>query len=696
MGQIADVPRMLRRGELLFASALIGILVVLILPLHKTILDIALACSLAFSIVVLMTVLFLEDPLQFSVFPTVLLVSTMLRLALNVASTRLILSEGHHGTAAAGSIIKAFGSFVMGGNFFIGLIVFAILVVINFVVITKGSGRIAEVVARFSLDALPGKQMSVDADLSSGAIDQVEAKRRRQHIQDEINFYGAMDGAAKFVRGDAMAGLLITAINLIGGIIVGVLQQSMSVSSAADTYALLTVGDGLVSQIPALIVSVASGMLISKTSSKGTTDKAFIGQMGAYPAALGMSGVLLSIFAFLPGMPWGPFLFMAGAAGFMAFRLGAQTSQAKAIEQSGKAQPKPGEEVAESEEKTPEDMLAMDELKLELGVGLVSMIKKPEALIARIRSVRESLARTFGIVVPTIRIVDNLMLETYSYALKVKEIQACSGRILPNKVMALDPSGTLQKLTGEAGQEPVLGIQGVWIDDSQSKEAKEKGYVIAEPKALLATHLTETLKAHLPDLLSFSLQQQMVDGLRKPEQKLYGDMVPMQISAASFGRILKNLLKERVSIRDLGTIVEATSEGLTQTKEPSMLTERVRTTLARQLVAPFASKSGVVSLVSLGPEWSRNFQSALTNSEGKFTGVLAMAPSQLSAFYTALTKVYDKPEVKGLGQVVPLLTSSTQRPFVRTAIEKVRPDLPVFSDTEATAYYKVDIVSELG
>ena len=346
MGQIQDIPQVLRKGEFLFALALISILVVLILPLHKTLLDIALAVSFAFSVMVLMTVLFLEKPLDFSVFPTVLLVATMLRLALNVASTRLILSNGNQGTAAAGDVIQAFGSFIMGGNFVIGLIVFAILVVINFVVITKGSGRIAEVVARFSLDALPGKQMSVDADLSSGAIDQQEARKRRQQIQEEINFYGAMDGAAKFVRGDAVAGILITAINLLGGIVIGVFQQGMTFLRASQTYALLTVGDGLVSQIPALIVSVAAGMLISKTSSEGRAGIALKGQLSAYPMALGMSGILMGVFAALPGMPSLIFLTMAGVSGFAAIKIAQKASGVPILKTSDNTQdPLPEEDV---------------------------------------------------------------------------------------------------------------------------------------------------------------------------------------------------------------------------------------------------------------------------------------------------------------------------------------------------------------
>ena len=688
MGQLQDIPRVLRRGELFFSIALISILVVLILPLHKTLLDVSLAVSFAFSIMVLMTVLFLEKPLDFSVFPTVLLVATMLRLALNVASTRLILSNGNQGTSSAGEIIQAFGSFIMGGSFVIGLIVFAILVIINFVVITKGSGRIAEVVARFSLDALPGKQMSVDADLSSGAIDQQEAKKRRQQIQEEINFYGAMDGAAKFVRGDAIAGLLITAINLLGGIIIGVFQQGMTFTRASQTYALLTVGDGLVSQIPALIVSVAAGMLISKTSSEGRADQAFKGQLTAYPAALGMSGVLLSILGALPGMPSMIFLTLAGGVGFAAMRLGKKAQEAPAVVTSPGEEPPP----ADDEEKKPEEMLSMDELKLELGVGLVSLIKKPEELVGRVRKMRENIAREFGVVVPTVRIVDNLALDTYGYQFKVKEIGAATGKIMPDKVIALDPAGKLEKLRGEPGKEPVLGISGIWIDEKESTTAKEKGYIVADSKALLITHMTETLKKYLPDLFSFSIQQQSVDALRKPYQKMYGDMVPMQISAASVGRILKNLLKERVSIRDLGTIIEAISEALSYTKDPDAILERVRLAIKRAITAPLVSKDGKLNVVAMGGRWSQEFQSAIVGEEGKQG--LAMAPSRMKEFFERIAEVYGRPEVKGNSVPPSILVAASYRPFVRSLVEKVRDDIAVLSENEATDY-PLTIVSEL-
>ena len=689
MAPFGKIPSVLRKGEIFFSLALISILVILILPLHKTLLDAALASSLAFSVMVLMTVLFLETPLDFSVFPTVLLVSTMLRLALNVASTRLILSDGHMGVFAAGDVIKAFGSFVMSGNFLIGLIVFGILVIINFVVITKGSGRIAEVVARFSLDALPGKQMAVDADLSSGLIDQKEAKQRRAVIQEEVNFYGAMDGAAKFVRGDAIAGLFITCINLVGGMIVGVFQKGMTLAEASSTYTLLTVGDGLVAQVPALIVSVAAGMLISKTSSKGTADQALLGQFSAYPVALFMSAFFMGVFALLPGLPVLPFSLLAMGCAMVAFY--AQRKE-KPKSDGTQATTKPAEE-AKEEEKTPQEMLVMDEIKLELGVGLVGLIKDPTLLLGRVKKAREALAQDFGLIIPTVRIVDNLMLETYTYQLKVKEIKAATGRILPGKVIAFDPEGKRPPLVGEEGKEPVLGLKGTWIAEADKQNAKKKGYVVADGKALLVTHMIEVIKGYLPDLLSYSVHQQLIDGLPKAHQKLYADMVPVQISASVVQRVLKNLLAERVSIRDFSTIIEAISEAVSSSKDAGVITERLRQFLSRQISANYITREGRLPVVALSARWSQEFQNALSDDKGIVR--FAMPPSRMKMFWEDIAKTLDLHEVKAHGPKVPLLTSGVLRPYVRDVVHKVRPDLAVLSDLEAAPHYPIVVAAEV-
>ena len=683
---------MLWRGDVLFSLALVGILVVLILPLHPVILDIALAVSLAFSVLILMAVLFLEDPLELSIFPTILLVTTMLRLALNVASTRLILTNGYLGGDAAGQVIKAFGSFIMGGNFIIGMVVFAILVIINFVVITKGSGRIAEVVARFSLDALPGKQMAVDADLSSGIIDQKEAKRRRAQIQDEINFYGAMDGAAKFVRGDAIAGLLITAINLVGGILVGTLQRGLTFSYASSTYSFLTVGDGLVAQIPALVVSVAAGMLISKTSSKGNANQTLVGQLSAYPKALGMSAFMMGVLALLPGMPALPFMGLAVLSGLAAFRLG--QSQSAAAVAASEAEKVPARE--DGAEPTVQEMLAVDQVKLELGVGLVSLIKNEGDLRGRISKMRQVIAQDFGLVIPTVRIVDNLSLETYTYRLLVNEVKAGEGRIYPNRLMAINPHGGPTDLVGEMGKEPVLGMDGVWIQENQRPMAKEKGCVLADGKGLMITHLTEILKRFLPDLMTFAMQQQLVDELPKAHQKLYTDIVPLQLPAATIQRVLKNLLAERVSIRNLPLIIESLAEGMSDTKDPGVLTERVRVGLTRQICASHLSKDGTLRLAVLSDEWTHFFYKMTLPKEKK--DPLQDNPEDPSKFWERIQEVYAMPSMKTTAvshAPPPLLVGGVIRRHVHGVLEQIRPDIPVLSDAELLSSLTTEVLEKV-
>src|SRR5438045_3451006 len=453
---------MLKRGDIALAIGVLTILVVLILPLPPLLLDLALAISITLSILILMTALFIHTPLEFSSFPTVLLISTMLRLALNLASTRLILARGHEGTAAAGHVIEAFGNFVMSGNFVIGIIVFTILVIVNFVVITKGSGRIAEVAARFHLDAMPGKQMAVDADLSAGMIDESEAKRRRKMLEDESGFFGAMDGASKFVRGDAVAGLLVVFINIIGGIIIGVAQQGLSFGEAARTYTLLTVGDGLVTQVPALIVSTAAGLLVSKAGVSGAADKALIKQFSGYPQALGMSAGVMLVLAMLPGIPMLPFLALGGGAAALAWSARKHKRAVKAAEATAAAAPAAAAAAAEEPIAT---ALKIDDLKIELGYALLPLVNGPDGtdrLTEQIKALRRSLAIEMGFVMPAVRILDNVQLEANTYIIKIKEVDAGTGKIWPNQFMVMDPGGSQVQVPGIHTTEPTFGLPATW------------------------------------------------------------------------------------------------------------------------------------------------------------------------------------------------------------------------------------------
>ena len=505
------------------------ILVVLILPLPPLVLDLFLAVSIIISVLILMTALFIQTPLEFSSFPTVLLIATMLRLALNLASTRLILSHGHEGTAAAGHVIEAFGNFVMSGNFVIGIIVFTILVIVNFVVITKGSGRIAEVAARFHLDAMPGKQMAIDADLSAGLIDEHEARRRRKTLEDESGFFGAMDGASKFVRGDAIAGLLVVFINVIGGMIIGIAQQGMPFVEAARTYTLLTVGDGLVTQVPALIVSTAAGLLVSKAGVTGAADKALMTQLSGYPKALGMSAAVMLVMALLPGMPMLPFLALGGGAGALAYyadkRNKAQIAGDKQAEAAA-TDAAPGEEPISA-------ALKIDDLKIELGYALLPLVNSQDGsdrLTEQIKALRRALAIEMGFVMPAVRILDNVQLEANTYVIKIKEVDAGTGKIWPSQFMVMDPAGGQVNLPGIHTIEPTFGLPATWVDVAQKEEAAVKGYTVVDAATVLSTHLTELLKTNIAELLSYGEVQKLIKELPKEQAELVKDIIPGQIT----------------------------------------------------------------------------------------------------------------------------------------------------------------------
>ncbi|MBN8985448.1 MAG: flagellar biosynthesis protein FlhA, partial [Rhizobiales bacterium] len=485
---ISDLATMLKRGDLALAFGVLTILVVLILPLPAVVLDLFLAISITLSILILMTALVIQSPLEFSAVPAILLISTMLRLSLNLASTRLILTHGHEGTAAAGHVIEAFGNFVMGGNFVIGIIVFAILVIVNFVVITKGSGRIAEVAARFHLDSMPGKQMAIDADLSAGLIDEKTAKERRKALEDESGFFGAMDGASKFVRGDAIAGLLVVFINIIGGIIIGVAQQGLGFAEAARSYTLLTVGDGLVTQVPALIVSTAAGLLVSKAGVSGAADKALMKQLSGYPQALGMSAAVMLVLAALPGIPMIPFLALGSGAAALAWKSRKRNQAAVAAEASASAEPTAAAAAAAAADEPISTALKIDDLKIELGYALLPLVNAPDGtdrLTEQIKALRRSLAIEMGFVMPSVRILDNVQLEANSYIIKIKEVDAGSGRVWPNQYMVMDPAGDQVAVPGIHTTEPTFGLPATWVDAGLKEEATLKGYTVVDAATVL-------------------------------------------------------------------------------------------------------------------------------------------------------------------------------------------------------------------
>jgi len=678
---LSEIGAILKRGDIALALGILTILVVLILPLPSMVLDLFLAISITLSILILMTSLFIQTPLEFSAFPTILLISTMLRLSLNLASTRLILSRGHEGTDAAGHVIEAFGSFVMGGNFVIGIIVFAILVVVNFVVITKGSGRIAEVAARFHLDAMPGKQMAIDADLSAGLIDEKVAKERRKALEDESGFFGAMDGASKFVRGDAVAGLLVVFINVVGGIIIGVAQQGLSFSEAARSYTLLTVGDGLVTQVPALIVSTAAGLLVSKAGVSGAADKALIKQFSGYPQALGMSAGVMFVLALLPGIPTIPFLALAGGAAAMAWKAHKHKRAKVHADAKEAAAPAAAAAAAAAAEEPIASALKIDDLKIELGYALLPLVNGPDGtdrLTEQIKALRRSLAIEMGFVMPSVRILDNVQLEANTYIIKIKEVDAGSGKIWPNQFMVMDPGGGQVGVPGIHTTEPTFGLPATWVDASLKEEASLKGYTVVDAATVLSTHLTELLKNNMSDLLSYGEVQKLLKEVPKEQSELIKDIVPSQVTISGIQRVLQLLLAERISIRDLSTILEGIADALAFSRNPATVVEHVRARLARQICAQNTSHNGYLPLIALSAKWEQAFAESLVGTGEEKS--LAMQPSRLSEFMTAVRDSFERAAREGEAPV--LVTSAAIRPFVRSLVERFRSQTTVLSQAE--------------
>ena len=677
--------------DLALAIGVIGIIAMLILPMPAWLLDFGLAISITLSVMILMTALFIEKPLQLSAFPTILLIATMLRLGLNLASTRLILGDGHEGPQAAGGVIGAFGQFLIGGETVIGLTIFIILVVINFVVITKGAGRIAEVAARFSLDAMPGKQMAIDADLGAGMINEEQARSRRQELEAESGFFGAMDGASKFVKGDAIAGLLITAINVIVGLVVGVAIHGVEFGEAFTTYTLLTVGDGLVSQIPALIVSTAAGLLVSKGGMSGKTGNALGEQLGRYPKAFAMVSVLMGAFALIPGFPFLPFAVMSAASGYYAWWISRKHQAQEAHEKAEQAQA----EIESAEVEEPiANTIAIDAVRVELGYGLLPIIKGSAAeprLDDQVRALRRQMASDYGFVLPAVRIIDNMGLGANDYRVFIRETEVAAGELRLDKLMVINPGGGDVGLPGDPAQEPVFGLPALWIDRELRDEAGLRDLTVVDCGTIVTTHLAELVKDNVAELLSYTETQKLLNEVHREAEKLVADLVPAKISISGIQRILQNLLAEGVSIRDMATILEAIAETAPLTQNLTQITEHVRARLARQISAQ-QTRDGAIPILTLSPDWDQQFaESILGEGDDRH---LAMAPSNLQRFISQVRELYDTLAAKN--EIPCLLVSPTIRPFVRSIIERVRPATVVLSQNEIHPRTRVRSVGSIG
>jgi flagellar biosynthesis protein FlhA len=658
-----------RLSNVLLAGGVLGVLVIMLVPLPNFLFDLLITANIALSLVVLMVTIYIAAPLEFSVFPTLLLGLTLLRLALGIASTRLILMRGD-----AGQVIDAFGHFVVGGNMVIGFVVFVILVIIQFVVITKGSGRVAEVAARFTLDAMPGRQMAIDADLNAGIIDEKEARRRREEISRAADFYGAMDGASKFVRGDAIAAIIITVINIVGGFIVGVLERGMSLEEAARTYTLLTVGDGLVTQIPALIVSTAAGIIVTRTAGAANLGDSLAGQLLVEPRApLVVAGVLF-LMGLVPGLPMVPFVALAAVTGAIGLT-------ARATARNVPPPPEPvDEDPARREQEQLRDVLQVDALEIEIGFGLIPLVdaNNPTNLLDRITAIRRQMARELGFIVPPVRIRDNSQLRSREYAVKIKGARVDGGDLAADSILAMNPGTAKGKLAGLETREPAFGLPAVWIRESQRQHAEALGYTVVEPVAVVATHLAEIIKSHAHEILTRQDVQGLLESAKEKHKAVVEELVPSLLTVGTVQRVLMNLLRERVSIRDLPSILEAMADGALATKDPALLTELVRHRIGRSIVRAHLDAGERLQAVMLSPVVEEALLGALVETEsGKEAG---LAPERKQSIVGSATRSIEKALAAGKQPV--FLCSAVARPITRRLLDPYFPTIPVISYKE--------------
>ncbi len=669
--------RTLFQPTILLALALMAVIAMMVLPVPAWLLDLGLAVSFALAILMLTVALFIERPLDFSAFPTILLASLLLRLSLNISSTKLIIGQGHTGTDAAGHVIEGFANFIMGGSLILGIVIFCVLMIVNFVVITKGAGRMAEVGARFALDGMPGRQLAIDSDMSAGAIGHAEAKARRETELAETNFFGSLDGASKFVKGDAIAGLLITLLNIVVGLIMGIFVHGMAAGEAFETYAILTVGDGLVSQIPAVIISVATALLLSRGGNKGAADLDFFRQLGRYPGALGTVALLMALFALVPGMPFVPFMLAGAGLGAMAY-----FAQRRLAEDS---KPPPRAEEA-APRKLLGDVLDFDEIHVEFSQGLVAMVLDPATgLDARITNMRSHIALTFGLVLPEIRLTDDPLLPLGTYRIRVQGVEAARDHLVPDRVLVLLTEG-IEAPDGQDVREPVYGAPARWVAADHQESAAIAGLTVVTPAEVLATHLLEVIKSNLARLLSLRGLRRLLDEFvnvsdtRRAEanRRLLDDLVPEKVPTDLLIAVLRLLLAERVSIRNLPLILEAIAEarGL---GTPEAITEHVRRRLGFQLVAALKRPDGSIPLIQLAPEWERAFAAHQIDGDRGLRDV-ALPPDQFNRLASALADKIGRVTEQGVFPA--LVTSTLRRRFLRTVLDAKGLSAPVLSYEE--------------
>ena len=678
-----------RNADIGLAVAVVMIIALLVLPLPTLIMDLMLVLSIGVAVLVLLVSLYTTEPLEFSTFPALLLLLTLFRLALNVSSTRLIL-----GTGDAGAVIEAFGEFVVGGNYVVGIILFLILVIINFIVITKGSGRVAEVAARFTLDAMPGKQMAIDADLNAGLLDEAEARRRREEITRSADFYGAMDGASKFVKGDAIAGLLITGINIVAGILIGVLQRGMPMGEAASHYTILTVGDGLVSQIPALVISTAAGIMVTHASGGGARmGTSLARQISAQPKAMWIASGVLATLGVVPGLPALPFLALAGGAALLA----RSATNGERVRLAAATVGDAVEVEAEVEPNAMRDLLQIETIELEIGYALVPLVDENHGgdLLERITLLRKQAAQDLGILIPPVRIRDDIRLPANEYVIKLRGSEIARAEVVPRYCLALDTGEVVRPVEGVETVDPSFGMPARWIPRSSRGEAEAVGYNVVEPTTVIATHLMEMLKQYAGDLIGRQEVQEMLDTLKQTHPALVEEVVPAKISLGVLHRVLQRLLRERVPIRDLVTILEALGDAADQNNDPEALTERVRRALSNQIARQYMDENGEIHGITVGARLEAALMGLFSPRAGA-TSTLALNPDSLANLLTALRRMLASHAERG--NPVPLITPPALRVGIRRLIEPVLPALPVVSLSELPPHVSVGSLAtwELG
>ncbi|MBX9931368.1 MAG: flagellar biosynthesis protein FlhA [Methylobacterium sp.] len=661
-----------------FALGIIAILAILFLPVPAILLDIGLAFSIALSVLILMVALWIQKPLEFSAFPTVLLIATLLRLALGIATTRLILANGQNGVGAAGHVIQGFSQFVMSGDFVIGIVVFLILITVNFLVITKGATRIAEVGARFTLDAIPGKQMAIDADLNAGLIDDKEAQRRRRELEEESAFFGSMDGASKFVRGEAIASLITIAVNVFGGIIIGTTRHGMPLGHAADVFTKLSVGDGLVSQIPALIVSLAAGLLVSKGGTKGTAEQAVIGQLGAYPRALWVSSFLMLLFALMPGLPFVPFMVLSGLMAFVAYAIPKKLAEAKAVVAAKAAAEEMKKEVAARE--SVKESLKTPEIEVCLGRQVSAQMQTATSeLPHRVAKMRRKFARQYGFVVPEIKLTDSLALAPKSYQILIHGTVAATQEIRPGELLVVVGEGPSPDVPSDPVREPAFGMKAHWVLDSYGAEVRRGGFEPIDGASVLLTHLSEVIRNNLPQLLSYKDMRGLLDRLDPEYKRLLDEICPSQISYSGLQAVLKLLLAERVSIRNLHLILEAIAEITPHVRRAEQIVEHVRMRIAQQICGDLA-ENGVLNVLRLGGAWDLSFHQSLKRDAKGEVIEFDIDPRLVEQFGTEASEAI-RTRMRETHNFA-LVTAPDARPYVRMIIERLYPTLAVLSHLE--------------